>query len=117
VKVAEVGAPAARPYPPRWVWGALLVGAVVLVAWSWFLLGFLDEPSAVGRSRTALGIAAGGSVGVAILAAVAALALIRRVRWAPRLAMVAAVFMLLTCVGAVVGVPVLIGLMSPRRSL
>jgi hypothetical protein len=94
----------------------LLAGAAVLGLWAWFLLGFLGEPSAVGRSRAALGIVAGGSIGTAIFAALAALALVMRARWAPRLAMVAAAFMVLTCVGAVAGLPALIGLMWPRRS-
>ncbi|GAC1473528.1 MAG: hypothetical protein PVS3B2_09910 [Candidatus Dormibacteraceae bacterium] len=110
VQATEVG------YPPKWVWWTLLVGAALLVAWAWFVLGFLGEPSAVGRSRAVLGIVAGGSIGTAIFAAVAAVGLVKRAGWAPRLALVAAGFMVLTCMGAVAGIPALIGLMSPRRS-
>lgn len=39
---------------PRWVWWTVLTAAVVFVLWGWFVLGFLTEPSAVGRMRTAL---------------------------------------------------------------
>jgi hypothetical protein len=88
----------------------------VLVAWAWFLLGFLSEPSAVGRSRTALNLLAGTSLGIASLAVVAAIALLRRARWAPRLALAASVFMILTLVGAVVGVPLVFGLLASRDS-
>jgi len=105
----------AASYPPKWVSWALLSGAAVLALWAYFLLGFLGEPSAVGRSRAALGIVAGGSIGTGIFATVAALGLVRRVRWAPRIAMVAAGLMVLTCIGAVAGIPALIGLMWPRR--
>jgi hypothetical protein len=59
---------------------------------------------------------AGGSLGVAVLAVVAALALLRRARWAPRLAVVAAGFMILTLVGAIAGVPLVFGLLAGRSS-
>jgi len=56
---------------PRWIWWVVLAVAAVLLAWGWYVLGYLDEPSAVARVRVALlvigigslalGIAAGGS--------------------------------------------------------
>ena len=54
-------------------WGALglLAACVVLVICGVFVLGFLGEPSAVGRMRTALAVIGG----VLILAGVAAAAL------------------------------------------
>jgi uncharacterized membrane protein (DUF2068 family) len=88
----------------------------LLVAWAWFLLGFLSEPSAVGRSRTALNLLAGSSLGTASLAVVASIGLLRRAKWAPRLAVAAAVFMILTVVGAVAGVPLVFGLLVGRDS-
>ena len=103
-------------YAPRWVWWTLLLGAILLVAWAWFLLGFLSEPSAVGRSRTALNLLAGTSLGIASLAVVAAIGLLRRARWAPRVAVAASVFMTLTVVGAITGVPAIFGLLASRDS-
>ncbi len=60
----------------RSLWWTFVAIAVVLLLWGWFVLGFLAEPSAVGRMRTALvaiGIGsiviglAGGLVGVWML--------------------------------------------------
>ena len=104
------------PPAPPWVWWTLLVGAAILVAWAWFVLGFLAEPSAVGRSRVALNLVGGSSLGAALLGVAAAIALRARRRWAPSLAFVAAGFMILTLVGAVAGIPAVIGLASSRTS-
>jgi hypothetical protein len=101
---------------PAWVWWTLLAGAALLVVWAWFVFGFRSEPSAIGRSRVALDLVAGGSIGSAGLATVAAVALLVRRRWAPGLALVAAVVMVLTVVGAITGIPALIGLWSSRKS-
>jgi hypothetical protein len=101
---------------PRWVWWTLLVGSALLVVWAWFVLGFRSEPSAVGRSRVVLDLVAGGSIGAALVGAAAAAALLGRRRWAPRLALVAAAFMILTVVGAIAGLPALIGLLSSRAA-
>ena len=40
----------------------LLAVAGFLVWWGWFVLGFLDEPSAVDRVRTALIVVGGASI-------------------------------------------------------
>src|ERR1700674_1064094 len=37
-----------------WVWPVVLVGAAIMVTWAWFIVGFLSEPSAVGRARIVL---------------------------------------------------------------
>jgi hypothetical protein len=49
----------------------LLVLAVLFVWWGWFVVGFLGEPSAVGRLRTALIVTGFGSIGVGVAGAVA----------------------------------------------
>jgi hypothetical protein len=61
-------------------------------------------------------LVAGSSLGVAALAVAAAVALLRRARWAPRLALGASVFMILTLVGAIVGIPLVFGLLVGRSS-
>lgn len=116
MQATEVQAAPAQRRTPAWVWWTLLIGAGVLFAWAWFLSGFFSEPSAVGRSRAVLGLVAGGSAGTALLGVVAALGLLRRARWAPRLALVASVFMIVTVVGAIAGIPVVVGLASYWKS-
>jgi len=59
---------------PRWVWWAILGGAAFLLIWGWFVLGFLSEPSAVGRMRTALVFIGAGSMVVGIAGGVISLA-------------------------------------------
>lgn len=50
-------------HAPRWIWWTALAVGVVLLLWGWFVLGFLTEPSAVGRMRSALvGIGVGSLV-------------------------------------------------------
>lgn len=58
---------------PRWVWWTLVFGAVLLVAWGWFVLGFLTEPSAVGRMRAGLIAIGGVSIALGVAAAIAGL--------------------------------------------
>ena len=118
IQVPPTSDPDARtgPSTPRWVWWTLLAGAAILVAWAWFVFGFRTEPSVVGRSRTALNFLIGDSLGSALLGAVAAAALVARKRWAPKLALVASIFMTLTIVGAIAGIPALIGVLSSRAS-
>ncbi len=114
--MTELRASAARTSTPRWVWWALLAGAAILLVWAWFILGFLSEPSAVGRPRAALALVGGSSIGTAVIGVIASLGLLNRQRWAWRLAVVSSVFMTLTIVGAIAGIPALIGLMSGRSS-
>jgi uncharacterized membrane protein (DUF2068 family) len=57
-------------------------------------------------------LVAGGSLCAALLGVVAAVGLQRRARWAPRLALVASVFMIVTVVGAIAGIPAVVGLAS-----
>jgi hypothetical protein len=116
VQATEVNAGREERRTPSWVWWTLLIGAGVLFIWAWFLSGFFAEPSAVGRSRAVLGMVAGGSLGTALLGVVAAIGLLRRARWAPRLALVASVFMIVTVVGAIAGIAAVVGLASYRKS-
>jgi hypothetical protein len=46
----------------RLPWLILIAAAAGLVWWGWFVLGFLDEPSAVDRVRAALIVIGGGSI-------------------------------------------------------
>lgn len=112
----RVEAPAARRETPRWVGWTLIAGGVLLLGWAWFIAGFLSEPSAVGRSRLVLDWFIGSSIGAAIAGAVSAAGLLRQKSWAWGAAVFSAAVMVLTCAGVVIGVPVLAGLLSTRRS-
>ena len=59
---------------PRWVWWTVVVVAVFLLVWGWYVLGFLTEPSAVGRLRAGLIVIGAGSMLVGIVGAVTGLA-------------------------------------------
>jgi hypothetical protein len=101
---------------PPWVWPVLLIGAAVMLGWAWFIIGFLPEPSAVGRVRIVLLTSAAYSIGSALLGVIGAVGLIRRERWARMLAAIAASAMTLSGVGAIAGIPALIALLSSRNS-
>jgi hypothetical protein len=101
---------------PSWVWPVLVFGAVVMLAWAWFIVGFLAEPSAVGRSRVILVTSSAYSIGSALLAIVGALGLARQERWGRTMAGIAASAMTLTGVGAIAGIPALVGLVASRNS-
>jgi hypothetical protein len=47
---------------PRSAWWTVVIVAAVFVLWGWFVLGFLSEPSAIGRMRTALVAIGAGSI-------------------------------------------------------
>ncbi len=104
-----------RPLP-SWISGTLVVGAVLLFLWGSFVLGFLAEPSAVGRVWVALAVIGGGSVVVGLLGVTAAAYLALGARWAHTLALVASVAMILSVIGAIAGIPALIGLLNGRMS-
>jgi hypothetical protein len=94
----------------------LLLGAGVMLAWAWFIVGFLSEPSAVGRSRLILVTSSAYSVGAAAVGVIGAVGLARRRRWGRTLAGIASAAMTLTVVGAIAGIPALIGIWSSRNS-
>jgi len=63
----------------RWYFALLVLGAVGLLYWGLFVLGFLDQPSAVDRVRVALIVIGGGSLAIgAACAAVATWMLLAR---------------------------------------
>ncbi len=101
---------------PVWVWPVLLVGAALTLYWAWFIIGFLSEPSAVGRVLIVLWTSIASSIGSAVLGVIGAVGLVRRERWARTIAAIAAAAMTLTGVGAIAGIPALIGLVSSRNS-
>ena len=101
---------------PRWVAWTLVVAAVLLLGWAYFIYGFLSEPSATGRSRLILDWIVGSSIGSAAAGVIAAVGLLRAARWGRAAAIFASAVMILTCAGAVIGIPTLIGLIPSRRS-
>ena len=105
-----------RPQPtPVWIWAALLAGAVVTVWWAWFVAGFLSEPSAVGRVLAALLASIALSAASGAAGAIGAFGLLRHEEWGRAVAWIAAVAMTLTGVGAIAGIPALIGLGWSRK--
>jgi hypothetical protein len=101
---------------PAWVWPVLLLGAALMLYWAWFIIGFKSEPSAVGRIWVVLVTSSAYSAGSAVFGVIGAIGLIRRERWARTVATIASAAMTLTVVGAVAGVPALIGLVASRNS-
>jgi hypothetical protein len=100
-----------------WIWAALLIGAVVTVGWAWFIFGFIHEPSVVGRILLVMVSWIGISVSSGIAGAISALGLLRNEVWGRPLAWVAAIAMTLTGVGAIAGIPALIGLGASRKGV
>jgi len=101
---------------PRWVSWALVVGAIVLVGWAWFVHGFLGEPSATGRVRLLLVAWIGYSGLAALLGLAGAAAAMREVPGHRRLAAIAATAMTITGIGAIAGVPALLGIFWSRHA-
>ena len=99
-----------------WLWVALLIGAVVTVAWAWFIFGFIHEPSVVGRILVVMVSWIGISISSGVTGAIGALGLLRNEVWGRPLAWVAAIAMTLTVVGAIAGIPALIGLGASRAT-
>ena len=107
---------AAKPFTQPWVSVAILIGAAIGVAWALFLLQFMNEPSAVGRPKAVLVIWFGVSLGTACLAVPTAIMLLRRDRSGRPLAWIVSILITATIVGAIAGIPALIGLGSSRRT-
>ena len=93
----------------------LVFGAAVELYWAWFIVGFLTEPSAVGRIWVVLVTSSAYSAGSALAGGIGAIGLLRHERWGRTVAGIASGAMTLTVVGAVAGIPVLIGLLSSRN--
>ena len=101
---------------PEWVWPVLVVGAAIMVTWAWFIVGFLSEPSAVGRSRIVLLTSIVYSIGAAFVGVLGAAGLARKKRWGRTLAGIASAAMAFSVIGAIAGIPALIGIWSSRNS-
>ena len=106
----------ARVSTPTWVWPVVLLGAAIMVTWAWFIVGFLSEPSAVGRSRIVLVTSIVYSIGAGFVGAAGAVGLARNKRWGRTLAGIASAAMTFSVVGAIAGIPALIGIWSSRNS-
>jgi hypothetical protein len=98
------------------VWPVLVFGAAVELYWAWFIIGFLAEPSAVGRIWLVLVTSSAYSTGSAVVGVIGAFGLLRRERWGRTVAGIASGAMTLSLVGAMAGIPALIGLLSSRNS-
>src|SRR4029077_8188590 len=93
---------------PTWVWPVLVLGAAIMLAWAWFIIGFLSEPSAVGRSRIVLDTSIVYSIGAAIVGVVGAIGLKQNKRCGRTLGGIASAAMTFSVVGAIAGIPALI---------
>jgi hypothetical protein len=107
--------PPARPVTQTWVSVALLIGGLIGLAWALFLAQFFGEPSAVGPVRAVLLTWSGMSVATFILAVPAAIMLLRRARSGRPVAWIVSILMTATWVGAIAGIPALIGLGFSRK--
>src|SRR6266850_4754009 len=112
----EVASNAGGEPTPGWLWIALLAGAVLTLWWGWFVFGFIQEPSAVGRVLIALLTLTGTSVVSGLVGAAGAYGLIRDAVWARPVAWIAAIAITLTIVGAIAGIPALVGLWWSRNT-
>ncbi len=106
---------AAKPFTQPWVSVALLIGAAIALGWATFLVQFRNEPSAIGPTKAALVAWFGVSLASAVLAVPAAAMLLRRNGPGRPLAWIVAILQTASCIGAIAGVPALIGLWSSRR--
>ena len=116
MRATQTSAAAARRVTPVWLWGALLAGAVVMAWWAWFISGFISQPSAVGRVLAVLLYWIAMSTASGLTGAIGAIGLLRHRAWGRTLAWITAIAMTLTGVGAVAGIPALIGLVSSRNA-
>jgi hypothetical protein len=101
---------------PRWVSVALAAGAVITIAWAPFIYQFTSEVSSDRRSKTVLIVWTAISIAAAALGAAGAIGILRRDRWGRPVAWAASIVITITCVGAIAGIPALIGLVFSRRS-
>src|SRR5258706_12691418 len=100
----ERATPAQATTPP-WVWVALLIGSALMLWWGWFIVGFLTEPSAVGRIWVVLVTSSAYSAGSAVVGVIGAVGLLRRERWARMGAGIASAAVTLPVIGGKRGSP------------
>ena len=103
-------------FTPRWVSVALAIGTVITIAWAPFIYQFTSEVSSDRRSKTVLVVWSVISIAAALLGAGGAIGIFRRARWGRGVAWIASLVITITFVGAIAGIPALIGLWSSRGS-
>ncbi len=101
---------------PRWVSVALLIGAMLTIAWAPYIYGFTSEVSSDRRSKTVLVVWTAISIAAALLGVAGAIGILRRERWGRLVAWAASILITMTGVGAIAGIPALIGLASSHGS-
>jgi hypothetical protein len=99
---------------PRWVSVALAIGTLITIAWAPFIYQFTPEVSSDHRSRAVLVVWALFSLWAAFMGMSGTILLRRDSRSGRPVAWVASIAMTMTCVGAIAGIPALIGLLSSR---
>jgi eukaryotic-like serine/threonine-protein kinase len=104
-----------KPSTPAWVILVLGLGFLGMVIWTLATMGTLSEPSAVGRSRTTLVFWAIDGFAAIVLTAASVIGLLRRASWGRRVAWAASIALVLSFVGAVLGIPAMVGLFLSRK--
>jgi hypothetical protein len=99
---------------PRWVSVALAIGTVITIAWAPFIYQFTSEVASDRRSKAVLIAWTVLSIAAALLGAAGAIGILRRDRWGRPVAWAASLAITITFVGAIAGIPALIGLWSSR---
>ena len=99
---------------PRWVSVALAIGTVIAIAWAPYIYQFTSEVASDRRSKAVLIVWTALSIAAALLGAAGAIGILRRDRWGRPVAWVASVAITVTFVGAIAGIPALIGLWTSR---
>jgi serine/threonine protein kinase len=100
---------------PRWVVLLLGIGTLVLLFWLFVMIGTLSEPSAVGRSRSTQVFWLLDSIIGMVLTIASVIGVVRRASWGRRAAWAASIALLLSLVGAVLGIPAMVGLFLSRK--
>jgi serine/threonine protein kinase len=100
---------------PRWVVLVLGIGTLVLLFWMIAMIGTLSEPSAIGRSRSTQVFWLLDSIVGIVLTAASVIGLVRRASWGRRAAWAASITLVLSLVGAVLGIPAMVGLFLSRN--
>jgi hypothetical protein len=99
---------------PRWVSVALAAGAVIATAWAPYIYQFTAEVASDRRSKLVLEVWTVISIAAALLGVAGAIGILRRDRWGRVVAWAASIVVTITFVGAIAGIPALIGLWSSR---
>ena len=102
------------PYTPTWVTIVLGIGTGVLILWASFVAIIAFDPINDSGTRTGFFVWGIVSIAAALMAIVALVGVLRRTHWGRPMAWAAAITQTLTCVGALAGIPAMIGLGMSR---